>query len=119
MNPTPSALPTPSAPPTSPAPDGRVNQWTGVVTVRSIRAAGKVLRLAKIPCGKTNCHKCPHGPYWYFEFWSRGKWRHRYIGKSLDNPHIARDPLLAKAIDAVLQEARIDGRTLSPVATTG
>lgn len=38
-------------------------------------------RLQYIRCGKRNCGRCPHGPYWY-AFWSEGgRTRSRYIGK--------------------------------------
>ena len=33
-------------------------------------------------CGKPNCKKCPHGPYWY-AYWREGKrLRKKYIGKT-------------------------------------
>lgn len=40
--------------------------------------------LRRIDCGKDNCTKCPHGPYWYQLMRTRhGKKITRYIGKEL------------------------------------
>ena len=34
-----------------------------------------------VRCGKANCTRCPHGPYWY-AYWMEGGRRHsRYVGK--------------------------------------
>lgn len=39
-------------------------------------------KLLKIACGKRNCSRCPHGPYWYaFIHLRNGKVVRRYIGK--------------------------------------
>lgn len=41
-------------------------------------------------CGKANCSRCPHGPYWY-AYWRVGeKIKKRYIGKKL-TPETAPD----------------------------
>lgn len=34
-----------------------------------------------IRCGKPNCKRCPHGPYWYAYRTVKGKLRKRYVGK--------------------------------------
>jgi len=36
-----------------------------------------------VPCGRTNCRKCPHGPYWYARAWEGKRVREIYVGKSL------------------------------------
>lgn len=77
-----------------------------VETVRRIRHEGMVLRLTKIPCGKANCTKCPHGPYWYLEFRSRGKWRHKYLGKNLDGKAVEKDAALARMVDLVAKRGK-------------
>lgn len=41
------------------------------------------VRSQKIRCGKPNCTKCPHGPYWYAYWREDGKPRTRYLGKKL------------------------------------
>ena len=39
-------------------------------------------RQQHVRCGKENCNRCPHGPYWY-AYWREGdKVRSRYIGKT-------------------------------------
>ncbi len=37
-----------------------------------------------ITCGRENCTKCPHGPYWYALVLIKGNKRiTRYVGKTL------------------------------------
>ena len=36
-----------------------------------------------VRCGRDNCSKCPHGPYWYAYWREDGRMRSRYIGKDL------------------------------------
>ena len=43
------------------------------------------LRQQLVRCGKDNCTKCPHGPYWYAYWREGGQRRSRYVGK-LDEP---------------------------------
>lgn len=45
---------------------------------------GKVTyRQQEVRCGKADCTKCPHGPYWY-AYWREGeRVRSRYIGRTL------------------------------------
>lgn len=35
------------------------------VVVSTLKTVFAVYKLENIPCGKDNCRKCPHGPYWY------------------------------------------------------
>ena len=43
-------------------------------------------RQQHVRCGKPNCGRCPHGPYWY-AYWREGeKVRSRYIGKTGPSP---------------------------------
>ena len=37
-------------------------------------------RLEAVRCGKANCTRCPHGPYWYAYWREDGKLRKRYLG---------------------------------------
>jgi hypothetical protein len=47
-------------------------------------AAGKVTyRQEQVRCGRANCTRCPHGPYWYAYWREDGRLRSRYIGKEL------------------------------------
>jgi hypothetical protein len=42
------------------------------------------LRAQHVKCGKPNCTRCPHGPYWYAYWWEDGRRRSRYVGKLED-----------------------------------
>jgi hypothetical protein len=51
------------------------------------RGAGRVPDGAKITyrreevrCGKANCTRCPHGPYWYAYWREDGRLRSKYLG---------------------------------------
>lgn len=46
------------------------------------------LRSQHVRCGKPNCTRCPHGPYWYAYWTEGGRRRSRYVGK-LDDPAAA------------------------------
>ena len=47
-------------------------------------APGKVTyRQEPVRCGRDNCTRCPHGPYWYAYWREGGRLRSRYIGKNL------------------------------------
>jgi hypothetical protein len=43
-------------------------------------------RYETVRCGKQNCSRCPHGPYWYAYWKEGGRTRSRYIGRSLPAP---------------------------------
>ncbi len=46
------------------------------------------VRSQLVKCGKANCTRCPHGPYWY-AYWSEdGKRRSKYLGKLEDLPEM-------------------------------
>ncbi len=45
-------------------------------------------RFETVRCGKENCSRCPHGPYWYAYWKENGRTRSRYIGRTL--PAVAR-----------------------------
>lgn|GEM_PF-564173 len=40
-------------------------------------------RYETVRCGKQNCSRCPHGPYWYAYWKENGRTRSRYIGRTL------------------------------------
>jgi hypothetical protein len=61
-----------------------VRQWKGSHDVATVRYGRVLLVLRENECGKPNCHKCPHGPYWYLVYYVRGKPKTVYIGKSLE-----------------------------------
>ena len=42
-------------------------------------------RQQRVRCGKDNCTRCPHGPYWYAYFRDDGKLCKVYVGKDPDN----------------------------------
>lgn len=39
--------------------------------------------LEMVVCGKTGCHACPHGPYWYVRWRQGDRVVTKYIGKVL------------------------------------
>lgn len=43
-------------------------------------------RYETVRCGKPNCSRCPHGPYWYAYWKENGRTRSRYIGRTLPAP---------------------------------
>ena len=47
-------------------------------------AEGKITyRQEHVRCGRANCTRCPHGPYWYAYWREDGRTRSRYVGKEL------------------------------------
>jgi hypothetical protein len=42
------------------------------------------LRQQAVKCGKHNCTRCPHGPYWYAYWTEDGRRKSRYVGKLLE-----------------------------------
>jgi hypothetical protein len=44
------------------------------------------LRSRMVKCGKANCTRCPHGPYWYAYWTEGGRRRSRYVGKLDEEP---------------------------------
>jgi hypothetical protein len=40
-------------------------------------------RYETVRCGKANCTRCPHGPYWYAYWKEGGRTRSRYVGRVL------------------------------------
>jgi hypothetical protein len=51
-------------------------------------AAAPTVRLRRqwVRCGKSNCTRCPHGPYWYAYWREGGRRRSRYVGKLEEEP---------------------------------
>ncbi len=57
--------------------------------VRMEKQVGSLtFRYETVRCGKENCSRCPHGPYWYAYWKENGRTRSRYIGRTL--PAVAR-----------------------------
>lgn len=42
------------------------------------------MRQQWVRCGKSECTRCPHGPYWYAYWTEDGRRRSRYVGRLLD-----------------------------------
>ncbi len=58
--------------------------------IRAEKQVGSLtFRYETVRCGKENCTRCPHGPYWYAYWKEGGRTRSRYIGKNL--PKLAKD----------------------------
>ena len=51
-------------------------------------------RFETVRCGKENCSRCPHRPYWYAYWKENGRTRSRYIGRVL--PQAAKDSYESK-----------------------
>ncbi|MGB8646706.1 MAG: DUF6788 family protein [Anaerolineae bacterium] len=72
----------------------RVGQG-GDTPVRMETQVGSItFRYETVRCGKENCSRCPHGPYWYAYWKEDGRTRSRYIGRAL--PGMARQSYEAK-----------------------
>lgn len=70
----------------------------------SEKALGSLtFRWETVRCGKKNCTKCPHGPYWYVYWKDNGRTRSRYVGRDL--------PLRAKKVNEAKQQARLDRKS--------
>lgn len=56
----------------------------GAFEASARRSGGKVTyRQEMVRCGRANCGRCPHGPYWYAYWREGGRLRSRYLGKEL------------------------------------
>ncbi len=62
----------------------RRNGQTSTEPIRAEKQIGSItFRYETVRCGKENCTRCPHGPYWYAYWKEGGRTRSRYIGRSL------------------------------------
>ncbi len=60
---------------------------TSQVPIRAEKQVGSItFRYETVRCGKQNCTRCPHGPYWYAYWKEGGRTRSRYIGRALPAP---------------------------------
>jgi len=57
-------------------------------------------RYETVRCGKANCTRCPHGPYWYAYWKENGRTRSRYVGRVL--------PEKARQVYEEKQRAKLD-----------
>lgn len=61
--------------------------------------------LRMITCGKANCGKCPHGPYWYVTIALRnGRTVKRYLGKETPAAILALEEADRRQAAIVLEE---------------
>lgn len=52
--------------------------------IKKFTVGGFDYELNEVRCGKANCTKCPHGPYWYMTMNLRdGRKVKKYVGKEL------------------------------------
>jgi len=51
--------------------------------VKSFHLAGIHYRMEVVKCGKANCGKCPHGPYWFAYSRRAAFLKKTYVGKWL------------------------------------
>lgn len=49
--------------------------------LKKITHDGKTYVLRSVSCGKENCRRCPHGPYWYRAITTRRGVTFKYHGK--------------------------------------
>lgn len=82
-------------------------KWKGVQDIAYVRFAGYFLRLVRLPCGKRNCTKCPHGPYWYFGYTRRRRVKQIYLGKSLLGEKTLRHPDILEIVREAQKQQKI------------
>lgn len=71
---------------------------------------GKIrLVLRHIYCGKANCSKCPHGPYWYIRYRRNGRPFSRYLGRSISE---AADGLGAREAERIAAKFNLCDRAV-------
>jgi hypothetical protein len=84
-----------------------VQERKPTLTQRAITAEQQfgslTFRYETVRCGKPNCTRCPHGPYWYVYWKDGGRTRSRYVGRTL--PQKARDVVEQK------QRAKLEKKT--------
>lgn len=52
--------------------------------IHAFQIGGYTYELRNVFCGKKQCSKCPHGPYYYLKFKLRtGRQVQKYLGKTL------------------------------------
>ncbi len=57
-------------------------------------------RYETVRCGKANCTRCPHGPYWYAYWKEGGRTRSRYVGRVLpENARAAHEAKLRAKLE--------------------
>lgn len=75
-----------------------------VGTHKVITIGSWTYKLVGTTCGKGNCSRCPHGPYWYAWIQLRnGKTIKKYIGK---------EP--TEELAAALEKQKLDDQQLQP-----
>ena len=74
------------------------------VIVEKVRDGRYLLTRELVRCGKSNCTKCPHGPYWYLGWWARSKWQRRYIGKTLMNPRVMQNSGVLAVVQRMMEQ---------------
>ena len=84
-----------------------VKERRSTLTSRSVTAEQQIgsitFRYETVRCGKPNCTRCPHGPYWYAYWKENGRTRSRYVGSSL--------PQRAKDVHERKQRAKLEKKT--------
>ncbi len=69
--------------------DRRAGQSSAALPRAEKQIGSLTFRYETVRCGKENCTRCPHGPYWYAYWKENGRTRSRYIGRKL--PGAARE----------------------------
>lgn len=95
-------------PPVSDVDEEAVPEWAGVKEIAWHRHKNMALRLVRLPCGKSNCGCCPHGPYWYLVIWRGSRPMQWYIGVKLFGARIKRFPDREALIVRIVNECKID-----------
>lgn len=65
-------------------------EWRGCEDLARYQGDGFTIVLRRVACGKDNCTKCPHGPYWYYVYAVRGNAKTVYVGRTWKNGGCAR-----------------------------
>lgn len=56
-------------------------------------------RREEVRCGKSNCTRCPHGPYWYAYWREGGRLRSKYLGSAKAREPRLPPPTQARELD--------------------
>lgn len=76
-----------------------------------------MFELRLVPCGKANCGRCPHGPYWYAFRWSGGRVWRQYVGKNLRLARLRRQDTFGAAIEELIAIVEGGSCHASPTAS--
>lgn len=78
------------------------------ITVKTINDPPFEFRLMLVPCGRRECHKCPHGPYWYARYWIGRRSKEVYIGRHLVDWKAGKNRELFERLQKLAEREELD-----------